>query len=157
MCFWAYNRARNIAALKKFMEAFPEDECDRHGLAKNKIAALEENDRKLAKQREEREAQAKALIGLAVAYRQDYTHCVGPQGKCQNVVFTFEVKGKIREVNVARQNVLLQVTSVSLLGNDKGAPADLYAEGKAAATDVFRKRMVGSTQTKTEAEVGMEF
>lgn len=157
LCSRAYNRARNIAALRKFMEAFPQDECDRHGLAKNKIAALEENDRKLAKQREEREAQAKALIGLAVAYRQDYTHCVGPQGKCQNVVFTFEVKGKIREVNVARQNVLLQVTSVSLLGNDKGAPADLYAEGKAVATDVFRKRMVGSTQTKTEAEVGMEF
>ena len=139
------------------MESFPQDECDRHTLAKNKIAALEENERKLAKQREDREAQAKALVGLAVAYRQDFTHCVGPQGKCQNVVYSFEVKGKIREVSVARQNVMLLVTAVTLLGNEKGAPTDLFAEGKAAAVDAVRKRMVGSTQTKTEAEVGMEF
>ncbi len=157
LCSRAYNRARNVAALKKFMESFPQDECDRHTLAKNKIAALEENERKLAKQREDREAQAKALVGLAVAYRQDFTHCVGPQGKCQNVVYSFEVKGKIREVSVARQNVMLLVTAVTLLGNEKGAPADLFAEGKAAAVDAVRKRMVGSTQTKTEAEVGMEF
>jgi hypothetical protein len=157
LCSRAYNRARNVAALKKFMESFPQDECDRHSLAKNKIAALEENERKLAKQREDREAQAKALVGLPVAYRQDFTHCVGPQGKCQNVVYSFEVKGKIREVSVARQNVMLQVTAVTLLGNEKGAPADLFAEGRAAAVDLFKKRMVGSSQTKTEAEVGMEF
>jgi len=157
LCSRAFNRARNIAALKKFIESFPQDECDRHTLAKNKIAALEENERKLAKQREDREAQAKALVGLVVAYRQDFSYCVGPQGKCLNVVYSFEVKGKIREVSVARQNVMLLVTAVTLLGNEKGAPAELFNEGKAAATDVFRKRMVGNTQTKTEAEVGMEF
>jgi hypothetical protein len=157
LCSRAYNRARGIVALKKFIEAFPEDVCERHALARQKIAALEENERKVAKQAAERLAQAKALIGLAVAYRQDYQFCVGVPSQCQNVTYTFEVKGKIREVNVAKQTVLLQVTSVSLLGNDKGAPAQLFAEGKSAATEAFRKRTVGSLQSKTEAEVGMEF
>jgi len=73
------------------------------------------------------------------------------------VIYSFEVKGKIREVNLAKQAVTLQVTSVSLLGNEKGAPAQLFAEGKNAATEAFKKRTVGSVQSKTEAEVGIEF
>jgi hypothetical protein len=158
LCSRAYNRARGVAALKKFIESFPEDACERHALARQKIAALEENERKVAKQAAERQAQAQALVGLVVAYRQDFTYCVGGgAGQCQNVVYTFEVKGKIKEVNVARQSVLVQVTGISLQGNDKGAPAQLFAEGKNAATEVFKKRTVGSVQSKTEAEVGMEF
>jgi hypothetical protein len=157
LCSRAYNRSRGIVALKKFIETFPDDECERHALARQKIAALEENERKVAKQAADRLAQAKALVGLLVAYRQDYVHCVGATGQCQNVTYTFEVKGKIREVNVAKQTVLLQVSSVSLLGNEKGAPAPLFAEGKNTATETFKKRTVGSVQSKTEAEVGMEF
>lgn len=158
LCSRAFNKARSIAALKSFMESFPNDECERHALARQKIAAFEENERKLAKQLAERQEQAKALVGLTVAYRQDYTHCVaGSDGKCQNVVYTFEVKGKIREVNIARQSVLLQITAAVLLGNDKGAPANLYEQGKAEASQAFKKRIVGSTQSKTEAEVGMQF
>jgi len=158
LCSRAYNRARGVAALKKFIETYPQDECERHALARQKIAALEENERKVARQAAERQAQAKALVGLAVAYRQDYTHCVASgSGPCQNVIYSFEVKGKIREVNLAKQAVMLQVTSVSLLGNEKGAPAQLFAEGKNAATEAFKKRTVGSVQSKTEAEVGIEF
>ena len=158
LCSRAYNRARVVTALKKFIESFPDDECDRHALARQKIAVLEENERKVARQTSDRQAQAQALVGLAVAYRQDFNYCVGGAvGACQNVIYTFEVKGKIKEVNVARQSVLLQVTGVSLLGNDKGAPAHLFSEGKNAAAEAFRKRTVGSIQSKTEAEVGMEF
>ncbi len=157
LCSRAYNRARSIASLRQFIESFPDDVCERHALARQKIAALEENERKIARQAAERLAQAKALVGLAVAYRQDYPYCVGASSQCQNVTYTFEVKGKIREVNVAKQTVLLQVTSVTVLGNEKGAPTQLFAEGKNAAAEAFRKRTVGSIQSKTEAEVGMEF
>lgn len=158
LCSRGYNAARSVAALRQFMEAFPEDECGRHGLARQKIAAFEENERKLARDQADRQAQAKALVGLVVAFRQEYSHCVPtPDGKCQNVAYSFEVKGKIREVNVARQSVQLQVTDVLMMGNDKGAPAKLFADGKAAALDAFRKRMLGSTQTKTKNDVGLEF
>ena len=158
LCSRAYNRARNVAALKKFIESFPEDACERHALARQKIAALEENERKVTKQLAERQAQAKALVGLAVVYREDYSHCVGgSSGACQNVVYTFEVTGKIREVNVARQTVMLQVTGVKLSGNAKGAPGQLFAEGKVAATGAFTSRTVGSMQSKSGKEVGIEF
>ena len=158
LCSRAYNAARSPAALKKFMDTFPEDECGRHGLARQKIAAFEDNERKIAQEQADRQAQAKALVGLTVAYRQDYPHCVAVSGaNCQNVVYGFEVKGKILEVNVARQSVQLQITSVAQLPNDKDAPAKLFADGKAAALDVFRKRMVGSTQTRSKTEVGLQF
>lgn len=158
LCSRGYNAARSVAALKLFMEAYPEDECGRHALARQKIAALEENERKAAKDQADRQAQAKALVGLVVAYRQEYAHCVaGTDGKCQNVTYLFEVKGKIREVNVARQSVQLQVVEVTMLGIDKGAQPKLFADGKAAAGDAFRKRMLGSTQTKSKNDVGLEF
>jgi hypothetical protein len=158
LCSRGYNAARSVLALKQFMETFPEDECGRHGLARQKIAAFEENERKLAREQADRQAQAKALVGLVVAFRQEYSHCVPtPDGKCQNVIYPFEVKGKIREVNVARQSVQLQVIDVSMIGNDTGVSAKLFADGKAAAVDVFRKRMIGSTQTKSKNDVGLEF
>lgn len=158
LCSRGYNAARSMTALKKFMETFPQDECGRHGLAGRKIAAFEENERKLAKEQNERQEQAKAMVGLVVAFRQEYSHCVPlPDGKCQNVVYPFEVKGKIREVNIARHTVQLQVLDVSLRGNDRGAPDKLFADGLAGAVEAFRKRMVGSTQTKTKNEVGVEF
>ncbi|MFZ4622700.1 MAG: MORN repeat-containing protein [Rhodoferax sp.] len=158
LCSRAYNAARSAAALKKFMDAFPEDECGRHALARQKIAAFEENERKIAREQADRQEQAKALIGLMVAYHQDYSHCVAVSGgNCQNVVYEFEVKGKILEINVARQSVKLGVTSVTQLPNDRDAPAKLFADGKAAALDAFRKRMVGSTQSKSKTEVGLQF
>jgi hypothetical protein len=158
LCSRGYNAARSVAALKRFMEMFPEDECGRHALARQKISAFEESERKLAKDQAERQAQAKALVGLVVVFRQEYSHCVPtPEGKCQNVVYIFEVKGKIREVNIVRESVQLQVVDVSLLGNEKGAPANLFSDGRAAATDAFRKRMMGSTQTRSKSDVGLEF
>lgn len=158
LCSRGYNAARSVAALKQFMESFPEDECGRHGLAKQKIAAFEENERKAAKEQAERQAQAKALVGLVVAYRQEFVHCVpGTDGKCQNVTYTFEVKGKIRDVNVVRQVVQLQVIDVALQANDKGAPEKLFANGKSGAINAFSKRMVGSTQMKSKNDVGLEF
>jgi len=158
LCSRGYNAARNVAALKQFMEAFPDDECGRHALARQKISAFEDNERKIAREQVERQAQAKALIGLVVAYRQEYAHCVPVlNGPCQNVIYLFDVKGKIREVNLARQAVQLLVVEVSSLANEKGAPANLFSEGKAAAGEAFRKRIVGSTQTKSKNELGLEF
>jgi len=158
LCSRGYNAARNVAALKQFMEAFPDDECGRHALARQKIYAFEEHERKLSREQVERQAQAKALIGLVVAYRQEYAHCVPVQnGPCQNVIYLFEVKAKIREVNLARQVVQLQVVEVSTPANEKGAQANLFSEGKAAASEAFRKRVVGSAQTKSKNELGLEF
>jgi len=158
LCSRGYNASRNVAALKQFIEAFPDDECGRHALARQKISAFEENERKVAKDQIERQAQAKALIGLVVAYRQEHAHCVPvSNGTCQNVTYSFEVKGKIREVQLARQVVQLQVVEVTTLANEKSAPANLFSEGKSAATDAFRKRMVGSMQTKSKNELGLEF
>jgi hypothetical protein len=85
---------RNVAALKKFMEPFRKMSVTPQRWQRQKIAALEENERKIGQTGEDREAQAKALVGLPVAYRQDFTHCVGPQGKCQNV--TYSLKSRAR-------------------------------------------------------------
>lgn len=158
LCSRGYNAARSASALRRFMETFPDDECGRHALARQKIAALEENERKVAKEQLERQAQAKALIGLVVVYRQEYPFCVSGTGSnCQQVVYLFDVKGRIKDVNLTRQGVQVQVVDIVLLGNEKGAPAQLFSEGRAAAIDTFRNRMVGTTQWKTKAEVGLAF
>lgn len=158
LCSRGYNAARSASALRRFMETFPEDECGRHALARQKIAALEENERKVAKEQLERQAQAKALVGLVVVYRQEYPFCVSGTGSnCQQVVYLFDVKGRIKDVNLTRQGVQVQVVEVVLLGNEKGAPAQLFAEGRAAAVDTFRSRLVGTTQWKTKADVGLAF
>ncbi len=158
LCARSYNSARNVAALRRFLESFPEDECVRHSLARQKIALIEESERRIVKEREERSAQAKALVGLTVAYRQNYAHCVtGSGGACQSVTYQFEVKGKIKEVDLARQGVQLQVVEAVLLGSEKGAMPQLAAEGRAAAVAAFRSSIVGTTQWKTKAEVGLAF
>jgi hypothetical protein len=158
LCSRGYNAARSVVALKQFIDAFPADECGRHALARQKMAVLEENERRVSRELADRQGQAKALVGLVVAYRQEYVHCVPDQDeKCQNIVYVFEVRGKIREVNVARQSVQLQVVEVSGLANDKGAPAKLYSDGRVAANQAFRKRVMGSIQTKSKNEVGLEF
>ncbi len=158
LCSRGYNAARSVVALRRFMESFPDDECGRHALARQKIAALEENERKVAREQSDRQSQAKALIGLVVAYKQDYSYCVTGTGSgCQRVVYQFEVKGKIREVNLARQAVQVQVADIALLGYDKGASPTLFVEGRAGAIDAFRKGMVGTTQWKTKADLGLAF
>lgn len=158
LCSRGYNAARNVTALRRFIESFPDDECGRHALAKQKIGVLEENERKAAKEQLERLAQAKALIGLVVLYRQEFPYCVSGTGaNCQQVVYLFDVKGKIKDVNLARQGVQVSVTDVVMLGNEKGAAAQLFAQGRAAALDTFRKRMIGTAQWKTKADVGLSF
>lgn len=158
LCSKAYNAARTVQALRRFMENYPEDECARHSLAKQKIAALEVAERKQAKDQDERTEQARALIGGLVAYRQDFPYCVSGTGpSCQRVVYQFEVKGRIRDVNIPREGVQIQVTDVALMGADKGAADALVSEGRAAATTAFRSRMVGSTQFKGKTEVGLSF
>lgn len=158
LCSRGYNAARSVNALRRFMESFPEDECGRHPLARQKIAVLEENERKTAKEQLERQAQAKALIGLVVVYRQEYPFCASGTGSgCQQVVYLFEVKGKIKDVSLARQGVQVQVMEVVPLGNEKGAAAKLYAAGRAAAIDSFRKQMLGTSPWKTKADVGLAF
>lgn len=158
LCARSYNSARNVSALRRFLESFPDDECARHALARQKIVAIEENERKISRERDERAAQAKALVGLIVAYRQDYPHCVtGTGSSCQRVTYQFEVKGKIREVDLARPGVQLQIIEVLLLSSEKGTMPQLAAEGRAAAVEAFRSSMVGTTQWKTKAEVGLAF
>ncbi len=158
LCSRGYNAARNVTALRRFIESFPDDECARHALARQKIGVLEENERKAAKEQLDRLAQAKALIGLVVLYRQEYPYCVSGTGAtCQQVVYQFEVKGKIKDVSLARQGVQVSVTDVVLLGNEKGAESQLFAQGRAAASDTFRKRIIGTAQWKTKADVGLSF
>jgi len=158
LCGRGYNSARTASALRRFMEAFPEDECGRHSLARQKIAAFEDSDRKRTNSQEERAAQAQALVGMVVAYRQEYPYCVtGSGSSCLSVVYYFEVKGKIKAVDLARESVQLLVMGVTLLGNEKGAPAQLFAEGRTSAVDAFRSQVMGTTQRKTRADVGLAF
>ncbi len=158
LCSRAYNGARGVIALRRFMEVFPDDECQRHTLARQKIAVIEENERKLAREQEERALQAKALVGLVVAYRQEYPFCaVGSGSNCQRVLYQFDVKGKIRSVDLARQSVQVQVVDVVMLGNDKGASAQLFAQGRLAANEAFRASVLGTTQWKSKADVGLAF
>jgi hypothetical protein len=140
------------------MESFPDDECGRHSLARQKIATLEELERKAAREQLERQAQVKALIGGVVVYRQEFLFCVGGNGNgCQQVAYLFEVKGKIKDVSLTRQGVQVQVVDVVLLDNERGAPGQLFTEGRAAAIDSFRKRVLGTNLWKTKAEVGLSF
>lgn len=158
LCSKAYNAARTVVALRRFIESFPADECARHALARQKMAAIEAAERKPAGASDDRIEQAKALVGLAVVYRQEFAFCVNGSGaNCQRVPYQFEVKGRIKEVDLNRQGVQVQVQAVTLLGNDKGAPTALFNEGRAAADSAFRERVLGSVQFKTKAEVGLSF
>lgn len=160
LCATAYNAARDIAALKRFVDSFPDDECGRHALAKQKIAAWEEQARVAAraasKALEERQANARAFVGSAVAFRQEFPFCVSGTGaSCQRVVYVFDVKAKVRDVDVQKGRAQVQISEVTSLGNEKGAPSQLFSEGRSAATADFRSRVVGTVVSKTFTEVGL--
>jgi hypothetical protein len=158
LCSRGYNAARGVSALRRFMELFPDDECGRHALARQKIAVIEDNERKAARELEERAAQARALVGLVVAYRQEYSFCASGSGSnCQSVLYQFQVKGRIKDVDLARQGAQVQVQEVALLANEKGVSAQLFAQGRSAALESFRSRMVGTIQWKTKTELGLAF
>ncbi len=144
-------------------------EKDKRAFEQKKIDATNEHDHKLAKDQREppgraeelsdRAAQVKALIGLAVIFRQSYTFCVPlPGGKCQSVVYLFEVKGKVKKIELnKRQGVHVQASEVVLIGSENPVSADIARQGQAAAIETFRKRMIGSTQAKTKQELGLTF
>lgn len=158
LCFTAFNSARSVAMLRRFMDSFPDDECGRHVLARQKIAALEEREKLAARALDERAAQARALIGGVVAFRQEFPFCVTGSGStCQRVVYVFDVKGKIRDIDVQKRLAQVQISDVTSLGNEKGAPAQLFAEGRVAATAAYKARTVGATQAKTLEELGLAF
>jgi len=158
LCFAAFNSARVVSALRKFLDSFPDDECGRHALAKQKIAALEERERLAARAMDERTAQARALIGGVVAFRQEFPFCVtGTGSTCQRVVYVFDVKGRIRDIDVQKRVAQVQISDATSLGNEKGAPAQLFAEGRVAATAAFKSRAVGATQARTLEELGLAF
>lgn len=158
LCFAAFNSANSAALLKKFLDSFPDDECGRHSLAKQKIAVQAERERAAARAIDERQAQARALIGGVVAFRQEFPFCVSGTGSnCQRVTYVFDVKAKIREINVQARTAQVVISDAVSLANDKGAPAQLFAEGRAAATAQFKSRVLGATQSKRLEELGLAF
>jgi hypothetical protein len=158
LCFGAFNSARSINNLRRFIDSFPDDECGRHALAKQKIAVLEERERNASRAIEERSAQAKALLGANVAFRQEFTSCVvGVGANCERVTYVFDVKAKVRDIDVQKRLAQVQVNEVTSLGNEKKAPAQLFSEGRTAATAAFRARVVGTVQSKTLDEIGIAF
>jgi hypothetical protein len=158
LCFGAFNSARSISALKRFLDSFPDDECGRHALAKQKVAALEERERNASRAIEERIAQAKALTGANVAFRQEFTSCVvGTGASCERVTYVFDVKARVREIDVQRRVAQVQISEVTSLGNEKKAPSQLFSEGRSAATAAFKSRVVGTVQSKRLEEIGIAF
>lgn len=165
LCASAYNAARDKAALKRFVDSFPDDECGRHSWARQKIAAWEEREKRrteaASKAQEELVAVARSLVGGTAPYRQEYTYCVtavGTGSACQRVTYVFDVKARITNVvDVQRKTFQVQVIEATSLGNEKGAPSQLFNDGRAAATAEFRSKVIGSTQVKTAAQLGLAF
>lgn len=165
LCATAYNAARDKAALKRFVDSFPDDECGRHVWARQKIAAWEDREKRrveaASKAQEELVAVARSLVGGTAPYRQEYTYCVtaaGTGSACQRVTYVFDVKAKITNVvDVQRKTFQVQVIEVTSLGNEKGAPSQLFYDGRAAATAEFRGKVVGSTLVRTAAQLGLAF
>ena len=160
LCAVAFNTAHNIAALRRFLDSFPDDECNRHGLAREKIAAWEEQARAAAraasKALEERQANARGFVGSTVAFRQEFPFCVtGSGASCQRVVYVFDVKAKVRDIDVQKGRAQVQISEVTSLGNEKGAAPQWFAQGRGAATSEFRSRWIGATVSKTFAEIGL--
>jgi hypothetical protein len=158
LCFAAFNSANTAPLLKRFLDSFPDDECGRHSLAKQKIAVQAERERAAARAIDERTAQARALIGGLVAFRQEFPFCVSGTGSsCQRVTYVFDVKAKIREINVQARTAQVVISDVVSLANEKGAPPQLFAEGRSAATAQFKARAIGATQSKRLEELGLAF
>ncbi len=158
LCAKAYNAASTQSALRRFLEAYPDDECGRHSIAKQKIAALIERERVASRASEERLAIAKTFVGAKVAFLQDFPFCVvGTGSTCQRVTYSFNVRAQIRDLDIQRRTAQVQVTGIDSLGQQGSVQNPLFAQGRTLATEAFRARTVGSTQTRTLDELGVAF
>lgn len=158
LCASAFNAASSAILLRRFLDSFPDDECGRHVLAKQKIAASAERDRNAARATDEKVAQAKTLIDATVAFQQEFPFCVSGSGAtCQRVIYVFDVKAKIRDIDVQKRTARVQISDATSLGNLKRAPAQLFSDGRAAATLDYKTRNVGTVQSKSLEEVGLAF
>ncbi len=158
LCAATFNAAGSAVALRKFLDSFPDDECGRHPLARQKIAAIAERDKLAARATDEKAALAKTLIGAVVAFQQEFPFCVSGSGaSCQRVTYVFDVKAKIREIDVQKRIARVQISDATSLGNQKRAPAQLFAEGRDAATQDYKSRNIGVVQSKSLEEVGLSF
>lgn len=159
LCTSAFNNAgANAVSLKRFIDSFPDDECQRHAIAKQKLAKIAEAARVASLAADERLAMAKTLIGGTVTFQQAFPFCVtGSGANCQRVTYIFYVKAKIRDIDPQKRIAQVQISEATSLGNEKGAPGPLFSQGRVAATDAFKDRFIGSTQAKTLEEVGLAF
>jgi hypothetical protein len=158
LCAAAFNAATTAVALRRFMDSFPDDECGRHALARQKITASAERERLAARAIDEKVALAKTLIGAVVAFQQEFPFCVSGSGaSCQKVTYVFDVKAKIRDIDVQKRIARVQISDATSLGNQKRAPAQLFAEGRTAATQDYKARNIGVVQSKSLEEVGLAF
>ncbi len=158
LCAAAFNASSTVVALRRFMDSFPDDECGRHALAKQKIAATTERERIAARATDDKAALAKTLIGAVVAFQQEFPFCVSGSGaSCQRVTYVFDVKAKIRDIDVQKRIARVQISDATSLGNQKRAPAQLFAEGRTAATQDYKARNIGVVQSKSLEEVGLAF
>ena len=158
LCAAAFNAASTAVALRRFMDSFPDDECSRHALAKQKIAATAERERLASRATDEKAALAKTLIGAVVAFQQEFPFCVtGSGATCQRVTYVFDVKAKIRDIDVQKRTARVQISDATSLGNQKRSPAQLFAEGRTAATQDYKSRNIGVIQSKSLEEVGLAF
>lgn len=159
LCTAAFNSAgANPVSLKRFLDSFPDDECQRHAIAKQKLTKIAEAARVANLAADERIAMAKTLIGGVVTFQQAFPFCVtGTGANCQRVTYTFYVKAKIRDIDPQKRIAQVQISEATSLGNEKGAPSALFSEGRALATAAYRAQFVGTTQAKTLQEVGLAF
>ncbi len=158
LCATTFNAASSAVALRKFLDSYPNDECARHALARQKIAAIVERDKLATRAVDEKAALAKTLIGAVVAFQQEFSFCVAGSGaSCQRVTYVFDVTAKIRDIDVQKRTARVQIIGATSLGNTKRAPDQLFAEGRAAATQEYKLRNVGALQSKSLEEVGLSF
>ena len=105
---------------------------------------------------DEKVALAKTFIGAVVAFQQEFPFCVSGSGaSCQRVTYVFDVKAKILEIDVQKRIARVQISDATSLGNQKRAPAQLFAEGRSAATQDYKSRNIGVVQSKSLEEVGL--
>lgn len=158
LCSSMFNTASTTSALRKFLDSFPDDECSRHPLARQKIAAIAEREKNAIRAADDDAARAKALIGAVVAFEQAFPFCVSGSGaSCQRVTYVFDVKAKIRDIDVQKRVARVQISDATSLGNRMRAPAQLFAEGRSAATQDYKSRNVGVVQSKSLVELGLSF
>ena len=158
LCIAAFNNARNAVALKRFLDSFPDDECQRHAIARQKLAKIAEDARIASLAADDRLAMAKTLIGDVVVFLQDFPFCVPVAGSnCQLVTYSFSVRAKIRDIDPQKRVAQVQIGEATSLPNEKGAPGALFSVGRAAATAAYRTRFAGAIQPKTFAEINLAF